>query len=249
MQSTGFDTLTFSTIVYYDGATILKPYYSSSQVFEDFLATVIMKGIPQAVSSPLYNTGAYLRLLNGRQNSFFADRTFSLDYIQGPPLDSILEADVGRRWDRASGATITYDSARQFVHLNAKLGVEQLAGLEYVEAARSVLLNSAPFIDGMTSTVIFKLGEALWVTMPVISDAEEDGTTPFNLVDFDYSTDYEETQLPPANEFFKIDMSAGYILSKTFTQDHEGSHSLNVTIADDFGSQVWFEVSFKVLGV
>lgn len=35
--------------------------------------------------------------------------------------------------------------------------------------------------------------------------------------------------------------------SKVFTEDHVGDHILNVTIADSFGSQFSYSVSFTVL--
>lgn len=43
-------------------------------------------------------------------------------------------------------------------------------------------------------------------------------------------------------------MKTAQMTSKEFTEDHVGPHIVNVTLADSFGSQFSFNVTFNVVG-
>ena len=180
-------------------------------------------------------------LETGRQNSFF-----------GPADTStwVGTAGLDLTFSDLSGTTLV---SRQlslirdvdiFGHLNAQMA-KKVDYQRSVDSRRQVVLNSPPYYEGLLVKQDYKIGQALWSQFPKYLDTE--GNLPVRLVSFDYK-DGANDVLPPAAEFFSViaDLDPGEIRSKAFTEDHVGTHYLDVTVADTAGSQTSFTVEFTV---
>lgn len=66
-------------------------------------------------------------------------------------------------------------------------------------------------------------------------DLEEDGAEPWTLVSYDYVSETDEMSWP-ATQFYRVFPDSNRIYGHVYKQEHVGTHSLNVTIADDAGS-------------
>lgn len=246
-MKSGFTTMTsFVTSSYSDETAIVRPLYRDFKTLDDFYVSAKLLGIPEASQTYEYQHGILFKLKHSRQNNLMTEQTVK---FYTDDAFSTLSSVGEQAQDRSSTAFTKKSNDIVFTELSmAKFGENQLLGSEYVDTTRTVMVNSAPYIDGIINILSLSIGDALWTEIKEIKDAENDGVSPYNLVSFDYATDYEEKSLPAAEDFFKIHMDTGYIRSKTFELSHVGAHFLNVTLADDFGSKLSFKVGFTVLG-
>ena len=102
----------------------------------------------------------------------------------------------------------------------------------------------SPLRPGDNPRVTYGVGSSLYTTFPSMFNYWAGEVTEYTLVSYEYSG--KTPGLPPAEDFYSLYTEFDAIRSGQFTSTMLGSHTLNVTLADENESRFYFTMTVIV---